>query len=178
MMGSQFQAEGEEQFHYSSLKSIFKPTKINPKPSSTPLLWSLQLQKSSWMNQHHIWGHQLKLHIFYPPLWDNSSMPTHLIHHFQLYPHSVTCNQYSEILWQLKSPQCRGSIHSHSTCLHIQLTLNTLVLATLPHGSHSQHLKQVLKQWKALVKTCHPMKMKENRSRCSIPSTWRRAKLT
>ena len=31
MMGGQFQADGEEQFYYSSLKSIFEPTKIKLK---------------------------------------------------------------------------------------------------------------------------------------------------
>ena len=31
MMGGQFQAEGEEQFHYSSLKSTFEPTEIKSK---------------------------------------------------------------------------------------------------------------------------------------------------
>ena len=35
MMGGQFQADGEEQFHYNSLRSIFKPTKIKLKPLPT-----------------------------------------------------------------------------------------------------------------------------------------------
>ena len=43
MMGGQFQAEGEEQLHYSSLKSTFEPAKINMELSLTPPPVSLEV---------------------------------------------------------------------------------------------------------------------------------------
>ena len=65
MMSGQLQADGEEQFLYSSLKSIFWPTEIKLK------FRLLKLQKPFQMNLHHLQGQQpLKLY----------SLPLCLIH--------------------------------------------------------------------------------------------------
>ena len=65
MMSCQFQADREEQFLYSSLKSIFWPTEIKLK------FQFLKLQEPFQMNLHHLQGQQpLKLY----------SLPLCLIH--------------------------------------------------------------------------------------------------
>ena len=76
-MGGQFQADGEEQFHYNSLRSIFKPTKIKLKPLPTH---SVPATPETILDEPASHQH-LKLCILHPLLQDNCSLPIHLSHH-------------------------------------------------------------------------------------------------